>query len=76
MENMDYQKIKEKIKEEELQRKMREQKNKKIEAQLKKVEKLEFQFNREKIKLQAMIAKENNAMNSTDSTDSTDSINE
>ena len=32
MENMDYQKIKEKIKEEELQRKMREQKNKKIEV--------------------------------------------
>ncbi|MBQ8608758.1 MAG: hypothetical protein IJ414_01265 [Campylobacter sp.] len=76
MENMDYQKIKEKIKEEELQRKMREQKNKKIEAQLKKVEKLEFQFNREKIKLQAMIAKENNAMNSSNGTDSTDNINE
>lgn len=76
MENMDYQKIKEKIKEEELQRKMREQKNKKIEAQLKKVEKLEFQFNREKIKLQAMIAKENNAMNSSNGTDNTDNINE
>ena len=76
MENMDYQKIKEKIKEEELQRKMREQKNKKIEAQLKKVEKLEFQFNREKIKLQAMMAKENNAMNSSNGTDSTDNINE
>ena len=74
MENMDYQKIKEKIKEEELQRKMREQKNKKIEAQLKKVEKLEFQFNREKIKLQAMMAKENNAMNSSNGTDSTDNI--
>ena len=76
MENMDYQKIKEQIKEEKLQRTMLEQKNKKIEAQLKKVEKLEFQFNREKIKLQAMMAKENNAMNSSDGTDSTDNINE
>lgn len=74
MENMDYQKIKEQIKEEKLQRTMLEQKNKKIEAQLKKVEKLEFQFNREKIKLQAMMAKENNAMNSSDGTDSTDNI--
>lgn len=69
MENMDYQKIKEQIKEEKLQRTMLEQKNKKIEAQLKKVEKLEFQFTKEKIKLQAMMAKENNAMNSSDSTD-------
>ena len=76
MENMDYQKIKKQIKEEELQRRMREQKNKKIEAQLKKVEKLEFQFNREKIKLQAMMTKENNAMNSSDGTDSTDNIHE
>lgn len=74
MEDMDYQKIKEQIKEEKLQRTMREQKNKKIEAQLKKVEKLEFQFNREKIKLQAMMAKENNAMNSSNGTDSTDNI--
>lgn len=76
MENMDYQKIKEQIKEDKLQRTMLEQKNKKIEAQLKKVEKLEFQFNREKIKLQAMMAKENNAMNSSDGTDNTDNINE
>ena len=66
---MDYQKIKEQIQEEKLQKTMLERKNKKIEAQLKKVEKLEFQFNREKIKLQAMMAKENNAMNSSDSTD-------
>lgn len=70
MENMDYQKIKEQIKEEKLQRTMLEQKNKKIEAQLKKVEKLEFQFTKEKIKLQAMMAKENNTMNSSDNSDS------
>lgn len=76
MENMDYQKIKEQIKEDKLQRTMLEQKNKKIEAQLKKVEKLEFQFNREKIKLQAMMSKENNAMNSSDGTYNTDNINE
>ena len=67
---MDYQKIKEQIKEEKLQRTMLEQKNKKIEAQLKKVEKLEFQFTKEKIKLQAMMAKENNTMNSSDNSDS------
>lgn len=70
MENMDYQKIKEQIKEEKLQRTMLEQKNKKIEAQLKKVEKLEFQFTKEKIKLQAMMAKENNTMNGSDNSDS------
>ncbi|WP_096014710.1 hypothetical protein [Campylobacter lanienae] len=72
MENMDYQEIKKSIKEEKLQRKMLEQKNTKIENQLKKVEKLEYQFNKEKIKLQAMMSKEqNNAINSSNNIDNT-----
>ncbi|WP_096024807.1 hypothetical protein [Campylobacter lanienae] len=72
MENMDYQEIKKSIKEEKLQRKMLEQKNTKIENQLKKVEKLEYQFNKEKIKLQAMMSKEqNNAINRSNNIDNT-----